>query len=554
MMKAWLVATSIFGLAALGLAAGASAQDDIVVDCNIFFQNNPTNCEAGDGEAAPPLPFTTCQLINSIFTNNQFVDPELVDEFNSLTPDFRAIAGGNSTHLGGGPVAVVPNDGFFTQPYFVGGVGAGQDEDWTEPWCYYSPDGAGRVDLPPGPPVFVSGNIAGNTTWTDNGLGYLLQGTVRVLAPAVLTIEPGTVIFGENATIGTLIIEQGARIMAQGTPTNPIIFTSDGLPGSQARGQWGGVVLNGRAPVNCAAVPGGTCEGEGGSGTYGGNLPNDSSGTLRYVRIEFAGHEFSPDNELNALTMNGVGSGTVIEFVQCHRGEDDGFEWFGGTVNNRNIVATDCADDEMDWQVGWRGKLQYGVARPASDRSDKGIEADNYEFGFDNTPRSNPTVSNLTLIGPGAAAPAGTFGIHLRRGTAGTIINSIVTNFRGPGIDLDDTATFNNGTGTAPILLSSQIGIADPQPAAARPLVVRQHPNPFNPATRFEFLLSQPGVARIDVYDGNGRHIDQLETEELAAGAHSISWSAPAGSPSGTYFYRMESASGLATGKMNLVK
>jgi len=552
-MKAWHVAASIFGLGTLGLAVGANAQDRIVVDCNIFFQNNQGNCEAADGELSPPLPFTTCQLINTIFTNNVFVDPELIDPLNALDPDFRPTAGGNSTHLGGGPVAIVPNDGFFTQPYFVGALGAGADEDWTQPWCYYSPDGAGRTDLPPGPPVVVSGNITSNTTWTNNGLGYLLQGTVRVQSPAVLTIQAGAVIYGENATVGTLIIEQGARIMATGTPNQPIIFTSDALPGTQTRGQWGGVVLNGRAPVNCG-TPGGSCEGEGGSGTYGGNDPDDSSGTLRYARIEFAGHEFSPDNELNALTQNGVGSGTVIEYVQCHRGEDDGFEWFGGTVNDRYIVATDCADDHFDWQVGWRGKVQYGIARPAGDRGDKAIEADNYEFGFDNTPRSNPTLANLTLIGPGAAAAAGTNGIHLRRGTAGTIMNSIITNFRRPGIDLDDDATFANGTGDPCVLLSTVIGIEEAQPAAALPLMVRQHPNPFNPATRFEFLLAQPGAARIDVYDGNGRHVDHLETERLGSGAHSLAWNAPAGSSSGTYFYRMEAAGQIATGKMNLVK
>jgi hypothetical protein len=554
----WIKTAGIIILLALAVQGSALAQDRIVVDCNIFFNNNG-NCPATEARLGTACPdtFNTCDLINTIFPNNETVDPQMIDPLNTLAPDFRVTAGGHATHLGGGPVGVLPNDGFFTQAYFVGAMGSGADEDWTKPWCYYSPNGAGRTDLPAGPPVVVSGNITTSTTWTNNGLGYFLSGTVRVLSGVTLTIQPGTVIFGEQATTGTLIIEQGAQIQAIGTPAQPIIMTSDALPGQQDRGQWGGLVLNGRAPVNCAAAPGGTCEGEGGSGTYGGSLPNDNSGTLRYVRIEFAGKEFSPDNELNALTQNGVGSGTTIDHVQTHRGSDDGIEWFGGTVNERYIIATDCADDHLDWQVGYRGKVQFAISRHTSDvtTADRGIEADNYEFGFDNSPRSNPFFANVTIVGT-RGGPAGGRGITLRRGTAGTIVNSIIFNTRGVGIDLDDAATYNNCPGDPCALLRDQVGIAvEPAVAVASPLAVSLSPNPFNPSTQIAFTLSRPSAARVAVYDGNGRLVDEIAASgELAAGRHTATWNAPAGTSSGTYFYRVEAAGQVATGKMHLVK
>ncbi len=562
-MKAWLRTASIVILLALAAQGTALAQDRIVVDCNIFFQNQ-SNCPAGEVRAGFPAcadSFNTCDLINDLFPNNVTIDPQMVAPLNQFAPDFRVTAGGNATHLGGAPVGVVPNDGFFTQPYFVGAMGSGADEDWTKApngtsWCYYSSNGLGRTDLPSSVTV-VSGNITANTTWTPASGGYLLSGTVRVLPPATLTIQPGTVIFGEQATSGTLIIEQGAKIQAIGTATQPIIFTSDAEPGQQDRGQWGGVVLNGRAPVNCAAMPGGTCEGEGGSGTFGGNDPDDNSGTLRYVRIEFAGIEFSPDNELNALTQNGVGRGTTIDHVQCHRGFDDGFEWFGGTVNGRYIIATDCGDDHLDWQVGYRGKVQYAISRHTSDvtTADRGIEADNYEFGFENLPRSNPTFANLTIVGTGEAAPAGGRGVTLRRGTAGTIMNSIIFNTRRAAIDIDDASTFNRCWGDPCNLLADQIGIAEqPAPGAARPLAVSLSPNPFNPSTQIAFTLAHPGAARVGIYDGAGRLIDEISANDLTSGRQSLVWNAPAGTSSGTYFYRIEAAGQVATGKMHLVK
>lgn len=558
----WMKTASIVILLALAVQGSAWAQDrhPIVVDCNIFF-NNASNCPATQARLGTACAdtFNTCDLINIKFPHNVTINPQFINDplLTPQSPDLRITAGGNATHLGGAPVAVVPNDGFFTQPYFVGAMGSGADEDWTKPWCYYSVNGAGRTDLPSGAPNLVSGNITANTTWGDVANGYLLSGTVRVLPPAVLTIQPGVVIFGEQATTGTLIIEQGARINAVGTRQQPIIMTSDALPGQQDRGQWGGLVLNGRAPVNCAAVPGGTCQGEGGSGIFGGNDPNDNSGTLRYMRIEFAGKEFSPDNELNELTQNGIGRGTTIDHVQCHRGFDDGFEWFGGTVNERYIIATDSGDDHLDFQVGYIGKVQYAIGRHLGDvtTADREIEGDNYEFGFDNVPRSNPTFSNITMIGTRGQA-AGGQGIELRRGGTMTLINSIIYNTRGTAIRLSDASTFDNCWGNPCTLLRDVIGIAEePAVSVAAPLAVSLAPNPFNPSTQIAFTLTRPSAARLAVYDSNGRLVDEIAGgDELAAGRHTLAWNAPAGASSGTYYYRIEAAGQVATGKMYLIK
>jgi hypothetical protein len=556
LMKAWFRTANLAALLVLA-AGGSSAQappEDIVVDCNIFFQNTP-NCPTGESPAGCSTgPYTTCQLVQTIFPHNMLgVDPEFHGDPLATPPNFRVLAGGNSTQLGGANVGLPPNDGFFTQTYFVGGMGVGADEDWTAGWTYWSPNGAGRTDLPAGPPVIVVGNIVANTHWTNNGLGYLLQGTVRVIPPAVLTIDAGTVVFGENASIGTLIIEQGAKIMATGTAQQPIIMTSDALPGSQDRGQWGGLVINGLAPVNCAAVPGGTCQGEGGSGVYGGSDENDNSGTLQYVRLEYPGREFSPDNELNALTLNGVGRGTTIHHVQTHRGFDDGIEMFGGTVDMKFAVTDECGDDLFDWQVGWRGRAQFVVGRQACGplALDKGIEADNYEFGFDNGPRSNPKVFNMTLVGAGTGCAVASRGVHLRRGTAGTFANSVIYNFKTQGIDLEHTETFNNCPGTPLALL--QIGVND-QGAPSLPMAVNQHPNPFNPSTQIDFTNPTTGWVRVRIFDAAGRLVDNLVNEHLASGSHSFQWNAPADAGSGAYFYRVEAGGQVVNGKMQLVK
>lgn len=291
-------------------------------------------------------------------------------------------------------------------------------------------------------PLTVRGTIETDTTWAADR-EVLLEGAVFVASGATLTIEPGTKIYGSSATNGTLVVARGGRIMAEGTRENPIVMTSDQLDGDRARGDWGGLIINGSAPLN---IPGGTAEGEGDTGEYGGTNANDDSGVLRYVRVEFAGSEFSPDNELNGIAFQGVGSRTEVDFVQVHFNKDDGVEFFGGTVNAKHVVCTGIADDSFDWTDGWTGKGQFWIAQQRGDDADQGIEADNNGENNDLTPRSDPTLFNLTLIGDPDTEEGdeSDIGILLREGTAATIRNSIVMGFKDYGLDVDNAATYRN--------------------------------------------------------------------------------------------------------------
>lgn len=309
-------------------------------------------------------------------------------------------------------------------------AGCSEDED--------NDDGGGNSG-----PTVLSGTITQNMTLTaDNE--YLLRGGVFIgngTNETILTIEAGTTIYGESSTQGMLVINRGSRIMAEGTAQNPIVFTSDKPDGQRNRGDWGGLIINGRAPLNTGAE----AFGEGGTGYYGGNNPNDNSGVLRYVRVEFAGREISPDNELNGIALQGVGSGTVIDYVQVHMNKDDGIEFFGGTVNAKHVYITGCADDQFDWTDGWSGKGQFWVCQQYTDDADRGIEADNNAENNSATPRSNPAIYNLTLIGArdGGRAGVSTIGMILREGTAAQIHNAIVMNFTDCGLDVDHAETFN---------------------------------------------------------------------------------------------------------------
>lgn len=286
----------------------------------------------------------------------------------------------------------------------------------------------------------AQGDITTNTTWGED---VLLTGVVTVKAPAVLTISPGVTIYGNPTT--ALIIERGAKIMAIGTPEEPIVFTSNSI--SPARMDWGGVAINGYAPINNAGAfscPGNppNAVGEAGMGEYGGCDPHDSSGILRYVRIEYGGYRMDGENEWNALTLQGVGDGTIIEYVQCHMNSDDGIEFFGGTVNARNILNSGCADDHFDWTNGYTGRAQFIVAHKADDDGDRGIEGDNLKADNVAQPVSHPTVYNMTLVGNANIPDGGGEGILLRRGSAITLKNSIVTGFQKAAVDLDNEATF----------------------------------------------------------------------------------------------------------------
>lgn len=285
----------------------------------------------------------------------------------------------------------------------------------------------------------VQGEITTNTTWSSD---VLLKGPVFVRSGATLTVEAGVTVYGEKASLAALIIDRGAKLVAIGTKDSPILFTSD--QASPDRADWGGLIINGYSTLN---VTGGEKEGEGDTGTFGcsGATCNeaDNSGTLQYVRVEYGGIQFSPDNELNGIAFQAVGSGTTVDHVQVHMSKDDCVEFFGGTVSMKYAIMSACGDDSLDWTDGWRGSGQFLVVQQKGDEADRGIEADNLDKANDATPRSNPTLYNMTLVGDPSEGSTSTRGMTLRRGTAGNIRNSIVMGFAtSSGCDIDDDATF----------------------------------------------------------------------------------------------------------------
>lgn len=306
--------------------------------------------------------------------------------------------------------------------------------------------------IAPGTTFFVGENLISNPT---GGTG-------------TLTILPGTILVGADSE-STLVVSPGSQLIANGQLTAPIIMTSsndlldadkgdaaadltaleavsDGVSNGNefVRGEWGGLVINGLAPINaCPGQTGGTSactkSGEGFSGLFGGNDPADNSGILSYVRVQYPGNNFSSTNELNGIGFQGVGSGTQVTNVQVHHSSDDGVEFFGGTVNVSNLVLTGNGDDSMDWTDGWQGSAQYVVVVHTDGDADNGFEGDNFGDNADATPQSTPFVSNFTIIGM-PADPEGESddGMELRAGVGGTFINGIVANMGEKGLDYVD--------------------------------------------------------------------------------------------------------------------
>jgi hypothetical protein len=270
-------------------------------------------------------------------------------------------------------------------------------------------DGNGNNTNPTGESTILSGTIRSDMT-LKTGKTYTLKGIVYVADGAALTVEPGTTIQGDKASRGTLVITRGSRILATGTATNPIVFTSNAGSSSNA-GDWGGIVLLGRARTNASyngtaglgEAEGGINNGDG-YGLYGGADDNDNSGILKYVRIEYAGYAFLPDKELNGLSMYAIGKGTTISYVQVSFAADDSFEWFGGTVNCDHLIAYKGLDDEFDSDNGFSGKVQFAIGIRDSAVADisgsNGFESDNDAGGSASTPQTNPVFANITLIGP----------------------------------------------------------------------------------------------------------------------------------------------------------
>jgi len=292
----------------------------------------------------------------------------------------------------------------------------------------------------------LSGTITEDLTLTADNQ-YLLRGGVFVgddSNETILTIEAGTTIYGETSTDGMLVIRRYSKIYAEGTADAPIIFTSSKEPGTRARGDWGGLIINGNAPINaCADEEVEFCEafGEGGAGFYGGTDSADSSGVLNYVRVEFAGTLVSPENELNGIAFQGVGSGTEVDYIQVHMNADDGVEFFGGSVVVKHVLVTGVGDDSLDWTDGWVGGAQHVILHQHDDNGDNGIEADNNGENNDASPRSNPTLANFTIIGS-PDSEASDYGLLIREGTAATMKNFVVVGFNEACLDITNDATF----------------------------------------------------------------------------------------------------------------
>lgn len=233
---------------------------------------------------------------------------------------------------------------------------------------------------------------------------YQLKGWVYVADGAELTIEPGTIIRGDKQTMAALIVERGGRLVAQGSAAEPIVFTSAQAAGNRRPGDWGGIILCGRAKNNQTEQ-----QIEGGPRTkHGGNDDADNSGVLSYVRIEFAGYPFQKDKEINGLTMGSVGQGTKIDHVQVSYSNDDSFEWFGGTVNCDHLIAYKGWDDDFDTDNGFSGRVQFGLSvrdsRIADTSQSNGFESDNCADGAQVSPYTTATFSNITFVGPRADA------------------------------------------------------------------------------------------------------------------------------------------------------
>ena len=284
----------------------------------------------------------------------------------------------------------------------------------------------------------VEGIINENFTMTP-GQNWMISGGVFVEDGNTLTIPGGQTIYADPDVTSFLSIKQGGKIMAEGTNTNPIVFTP--LKSDPTYGDWGGLIINGKAKLNT----GFSAEGEGGTGIYGGDNDEDNSGVLRYIRVEYAGKILGTDNELNGFSFNGVGNGTTVEYIQAYKGADDGIEFFGGTVNVRYAVSTHNQDDAFDWTHGWRGKGQYWYCQQGVDGGDRGIEADNNSDDNTLSPYSNPTLSNITLNGVDDGDASNT-GMRLREGTKGQIFNAYVTGFPKYGIRVSEQTSLDHVT------------------------------------------------------------------------------------------------------------
>ena len=576
----------ILGLLALS-AGTASAQ--LIFDGNILYNNrvnmpgqtiNDQFLTVTAPTAACPVGYNTIVLGTSTFTHNAYANPLLPNApyQTNTVPIFQPLAGSPAI----GNAVTLPNDGFFEQVCYKGAVGPGPGDDWTAGWTYYDSTGANRQDLHlPGMPdprplaTYANIDITSAGQYFSPDSNYRVVGQLRVLQGAVLTVAPGVVIFQDEASVGTIIVRRGGKIFAVGTACDPIIITTTVAPGLMRSGQCGGIYLLGRGrtnPVNSCA--GDSVAAEGGTvGHFGGNDDTDGSGVLRYVRVEFGGKERSPNNELNSFTFCGVGDRTRGDYLQAFEGDDDGFEWFGGKMDSKHLIAIDGHDDGYDTQLGARTRSQFVIVRnsPKFSRSggqngDKGMEADNTETSPFNqlvcAGRSFIQIANATFVGDqriddGTLYPGPLYGAHWRRGTAYTLLNSIIMNYKTGALGVEHDATWDAHCAAIPA--DRTVFCGPPSPVGVAPItsgnvfVAFGAPNPFRNEVNINFTLPESGPVSVDIFSADGRHIETLAQGEMSAGPNRLTWEVGKGTPAGMYFYKVVAGGSQATGKITRV-
>jgi hypothetical protein len=323
--------------------------------------------------------------------------------------------------------------------------------DWTSEWSNFDPQNTNY-------PITTSTLSSDITTNTTIGGTVLLKNKVYVTNGATLTILPGTIIRGDKSTQATLIITKGCKIIAEGTQNSPIVFTSNESVGNRLEGDWGGLVLLGKAVNN---QPGGVANIEGivptNNTQYGGSDDNDNSGSLKYIRIEFAGIALEPNKEINGITFGSVGRSTQVDYLQVSFSGDDSYEWFGGTVDCKHLISYRGVDDDFDTDFGYRGRIQFGLVIRDNNMYDaagdsNSLESDNDAAGSASTPQTAAVFSNLTIIG---AKGNGTITLpigekfekafRIRRNSSISVFNSLVVGYE-KGLSIEGTSCENNIT------------------------------------------------------------------------------------------------------------
>jgi hypothetical protein len=382
----------------------------------------------------------------------------------------------DASTLNGGDGIVMPTDGRTLEATdYAGAVapGTAPTDAWYYGWTVWSTNGIDSRPVDGKPTVTKTGVIGADETWTADNI-YILDGPVFVGVdvgidgnapggtPVTLTIEPGTTILGLRTPVTNpdargsyLVVNRGSKLIADATggvsrrPTaaEMIVFTSDAAPGSRARADWGGLVINGLAPLNTGAE----AIGEGGSGLYGGTDPMDDSGIIRGVRVEFAGDRVSGTDELNGIAWQGVGAGTTADYIQIHYNEDDGTEPFGGAVSQTHMVVTGIADDSFDGTDGYQGFMQYLIAQQRADGADNGFEISNSGDNPTASPKSSAVIANATMIGSGFGSgeihglgTSGDVGVLFREGSHYRVFNVIAVGFGDSGFDVEGTTAAQN--------------------------------------------------------------------------------------------------------------